>query len=63
MQEKSTQPANIVRDARYFPSTIEVIETGEVSKSCSVLSFLSSDSERIVKSGMRIISANIMIIK
>jgi hypothetical protein len=44
--------ANIVYEAKNFAHTNPGSVTGEVSRSCSVLSFLSSENDFIVRSGV-----------
>ena len=44
--------ANIVYEAKNFAHTNPGRVTGEVSRSCSVLSFLSSEKDFIVRSGV-----------
>ena len=63
MQEKRTQLRNIVKEARYLPITMDVIETGEVSKSCSVRILRSSEKERMVNSGIKTTSAKSITVK
>ena len=44
--------AKTVRQDRYLPTTMPVMLTGEVSSSCSVFCFLSSEYRRMVRIGM-----------
>ena len=59
MQLTRRVPKNIVNAARNFAITIETRLTGEVSRSCSVPLFFSSEKERIVRRGMMTIYAYI----
>ena len=60
MQDRSTDDTKTVNAARYLPSTMPVIETGAVSRSCSVRILRSSANERMVRSGKRMTNAKIM---
>jgi hypothetical protein len=51
--ERSRLPANTVSEARYFPRTIPVAETGDVRRSASVLRRFSSENDLIVRRGRR----------
>ena len=57
---KSKKIASIVNEERNLPSTICVVDTGEVSKSCSVLVLFSSLKIFIVRTGKNSISTKII---
>ena len=58
--ETRTVPKKRVNAARNFPNIIPQIETGAVSRSCSVRSFFSSENSFIVRSGISMINEKIM---
>ena len=60
MQESAREPTNSVSAAQNLPMTIPNIVTGEVSRSCSVRIFRSSENILIVRRGMRTIMAKMM---
>ncbi len=56
-------PANIVKAAKNLPKTMPIRLIGAVSRSCSVRILRSSLNIFIVKSGIRTMKINMMIVK